>query len=307
MIHVETPLLENAQLNRQLGKQVLFKMECYQPVGSFKARGVGALCEQAQREGYTQLITSSGGNAGFAAAYAGRKLGIDVTVVVPEKTTEMAKSRMQAEGANVIVHGAAWDEANEHAMQLLSEQDGAFFVHPFDHEIIWQGHSTLVDELVTQMEGKPDAIVVAVGGGGLLVGVLEGMYHHGWSDVPVLAVETKGADSFAQSVAAGKLVTLPAITSIATTLGARTVTPRLMDWTKQHDIRPIVVSDADAVQASLQFADDMRVVTEPACGAALSLCYANARYLDEFDRVIMVVCGGAGITYDGLLSLSASL
>ena len=307
MIHVETPLLENAQLNRQTGKQLLFKMECYQPVGSFKARGVGALCEQAQREGYTQLITSSGGNAGYAAAYSGRKLGVDVTVVVPESTSEMAKSRMLAEGATVIVHGAVWDEANEYAMELLAERNEAFFVHPFDHETIWQGHSTLVDELVTQIDGKPDAIVVAVGGGGLLVGVLEGMHRHGWEDVPVLAVETKGADSFAQSVAARQLVTLPAITSIATTLGARTVTPRLMDWSKQHDIRPIVVSDADAVHASLQFADDMRVVTEPACGAALSLCYANAHYLDKFERVIMVVCGGAGITYDGLVKLSASL
>lgn len=303
MIHVETPLLENAQLNHRTGKHLHFKMECYQPVGSFKARGVGALCTQAKHEGYTQLITSSGGNAGFAAAYSGRKLGIGVTVVVPEKTTEMAKSRMQAEGANVIVRGAAWDEANEHAMQLLAEQDDWFFVHPFDHETIWWGHSSLVDELVTQVDEKPDAVVVAVGGGGLLSGVLEGMHRYGWTDVPVLAVETDGADSFAQSAAAGQLVTLPAITSVATTLGARTVTPRLMDWMQWHDIRPIVVSDTDAVEASLQFADDMRVVTEPACGAALSLCYTNAGYLDEFEHVIMVVCGGAGITYDGLLEL----
>jgi L-serine/L-threonine ammonia-lyase len=303
MIHVETPVLENAQLNQRTGKHLYFKMECYQPIGSFKARGVGALCTQAKHEGYTQFITSSGGNAGFAAAYSGRKLGVEVTVVVPEKTTDMAKARMQAEGANVIVHGAAWDEANDLAMQMRDKNDAAFFVHPFDHETIWWGHSTLVDELMTQMHGKPDAIVVAVGGGGLLSGVLEGMHRHGWDDVPVLAVETDGADSFAQSAAAGQLITLPAITSIATTLGARTVTPRLIDWTQWHDIRPIVVSDTDAVEASLQFADDMRVVTEPACGAALSLCYANAGYLDEFEHVIMVVCGGAGITYDGLVAL----
>jgi len=81
----------------------------------------------------------------------------------------------------------------------------------------------------------------------------------GWADVPILAVETSGADSFAAAVAAGRLVTLPAITSIATTLGARTVAGEALAWARRREIIPWVVSDGDAVGACLRFADDHRV------------------------------------------------
>jgi L-serine/L-threonine ammonia-lyase len=130
----------------------------------------------------------------------------------------------------------------------------------------------------------------------LLCGILEGLHRYGWAEVPVLAVETEGAKSFADSVAAGELVTLPQITSIATTLGAKTVTPKLMEWTTRHDIRPFVVSDKAAVDACLRFADDLRVVVEPACGASLSVLYAHAAVLEAFESVLLVVCGGAGVS-----------
>jgi L-serine/L-threonine ammonia-lyase len=90
---------------------------------------------------------------------------------------------------------------------------GHVHVHPFDHPDIWQGHSSIVAELNHQLHGaKPDAIILSVGGGGLLNGVVEGLQAVGWGDVPVVAVETEGADSFAAACKAGKLVTLPAIT-----------------------------------------------------------------------------------------------
>ena len=115
-----------------------------------------------------------------------------------------------------------------------------------------------------------------------------------------MAIETEGARSFPDSVAAGELVTLPQITSIATTLGAKTVTPKLMEWVPKHDIRPLVVSDKTAVDACLRFADDLRVVVEPACGASLSVLYEHTDALDNFDSVLMVVCGGAGVSMEQL-------
>jgi len=130
---------------------------------------------------------------------------------------------------------------------------------------------------------------------------------NGWSDVPVLAVETEGARSFADSVAAGKLVTLPQITSIATTLGAKTVTPKLMEWVQKHDIRPLVVADKTAVDACLRFADDLRVVVEPACGASLSVLYEHAEVMADFESVLMVVCGGAGVSMEQLLAWKQQL
>ena len=298
-LHLETPIHQNAAINKRLNRQVYFKMECYQPVGSFKIRGIGAICQHAIAEGKTRLISSSGGNAGYAAAYAGNQLNVPVTVVVPETTSETAKQRIQEQNAELIVHGQVWNEADTLARQLVEESNAAY-IHPFDNPICWQGHSSIVDEAVSQMN-KPDAVVVAVGGGGLMAGLLEGLHKHNWQDVPVLAVETEGAASFSASYHAKKLVKLDKITSIANTLGALQVTERLMHWIDKHPITPILVSDKDAVDACLHFADDFRVLVEPACGAALSLLYDNSRYLADYQSILMIVCGGAGAKIQELL------
>ena len=299
-LHQHTPLFENVEINARLGKRVYLKMDCFQPVGSFKIRGIGLLCQEAVQRGVTHLVSSSGGNAGLAAAYAGRRLGVDVTVVVPETTSATARRRIEAEGAEVIIHGAAWDEANQFALQLVEKLNGAY-IHPFDHPTIWRGHASMIDELADQGP-KPDVLVVSVGGGGLLCGLLEGLHRNGWADVPVLAVETEGADSLSTSLKAGRLETLSGINSIAATLGARQVTPQALAWSERHSISSVVVSDRDAVRACLQFADDLRVVVEPACGAALSLMYDNHHHLAGFRSVLMVVCGGAGVTIQQLLA-----
>jgi L-serine/L-threonine ammonia-lyase len=304
-LHIQTPLYSNPAINARLGREILLKMECYQPVGSFKMRGIGAVCEKAVADGATRLICSSGGNAGYAAAYAARQLKVPITVVVPESTGETARARIAAEDANLVVHGSLWDDADAHARDLLTDGQSAY-IHPFDDPVVWAGHATMVDEVVRQGP-KPEAVVVAVGGGGLMCGLLEGMQPHGWDDVPVLAVETDGAASFAASVEAGELVRLPKITSIATTLGAAQVTAQAMEWAARHPIAALRVTDRDAVDACLQFADELRVLVEPACGAALSLMYTHADMLEEFERVLMIVCGGAGVTLGQLRAWQASL
>ncbi|MEL7432547.1 MAG: pyridoxal-phosphate dependent enzyme [Chloroflexota bacterium] len=294
-LHIETPTLHHAALSARLGKKIYLKMECYQPVGSFKMRGIGAMCQHAVNEGKTRLVSSSGGNAGYAAAYAGNQLGVPVTVVVPDTTSETAQDRMREQNAEVIVHGNVWNDADEHARAIVAENDEAAYVHPFDHPAIWDGHATMMHE-ASQAMPKPDAVVVAVGGGGLLVGVLQGLHAVGWADVPVLAVETEGAASFYEAHQAGEKRRLSQITSIAKTLGALEVTPELLTWFTRHAITPVLVSDADAVDACLRFADDARVLVEPACGAALSLMYRHTQALADYDSVLMIVCGGAGVT-----------
>ena len=94
---------------------------------------------------------------------------------------------------------------------------------------------------------------------------------------------------------AGELVTLPAITSIASSLGARRVAQQAFDWTRRHDIRSVIVSDAQAVDACLRFADDLRTLVEPACGAALAVAYQHPQLLAEFKKPLIVVCGGIGV------------
>ena len=304
-LHLETPVHQNAAINARLNKNIYFKMDCYQPVGSFKIRGIGALCQQAVADGKTRLISSSGGNAGYAAAYSGNQLGVPVTVVVPETTSATAIQRMKEQNADVIVHGKVWNEADAHARELVVESKGAY-IHPFDNPAIWNGHASMIDETVNQME-KPDAVVLAVGGGGLMAGVLEGLHQNNWQDVPVIAVETEGAASFAASYQAHESVGISEITSIAKTLGALQVTPILVDWLDKHPIESVIVTDKEAVNACLSFADDFRVVVEPACGAALSLIYDNTRYLENYSSVLMIVCGGAGVTIQQLLTWQETL
>lgn len=295
-LHIHTPLLESRTLSVVLGVPVVLKMEALQPTGSFKIRGIGEACRMSAREGAGRFVSSSGGNAGLAVAYAGRELGVPVTVFVPKSTSLWMRQLIEREGAQVIEFGTAWDDAHARAIEV-AERERAAYIHPFDDPRIWSGHATLVEE-VAVAGFKPGAVVLSVGGGGLLCGVLEGLHRVGWTDIPVIAVETKGADSFAQSVTRGHLVTLERIDSIATTLGARTVTARALDWTRSHPVRPLVVSDRAALDACFRFITDHRILVEPACGAALSAVYRETPVLKGVKNVLVVVCGGAGVSLD---------
>jgi L-serine/L-threonine ammonia-lyase len=296
-LHIETPLFASRRLTVHAGLTVWLKLEAMQPPGSFKIRGIGLACQEYLRRGARRFVSSSGGNAGIAVAYAGRHLSVPVVVVVPETTTARAKALIQQEDAEVVVHGSSWQEANALAQSMLKQSDA--FLHPFDDPLLWQGHAPMVDEVV-RTGVKPDVVVLSVGGGGLLCGVSEGLHRNGWTDVPVLAVETEGAASFAQSVAAGHRVELPAITSIATSLGAMKICEQAFSWSTKHPIRNIVVSDRAAVSACERFLDDHRVLVEPACGASLAVVYEGAPALEQATTVLVIVCGGVTATVENL-------
>ena len=161
-------------LSDQAGTSIWLKLETEQPTGSFKIRGIGLACAEKSQRGARRFICSSGGNAGIAAAYAGRQLAVPVIVVVPETTTARAITLIRREGAEVIVQGASWQEANDYALEMVTERDA--YLHPFDDPLVWQGHASIVDEVV-QSPLKPDAIVLSVGGGGLLSGVVAFIIH----------------------------------------------------------------------------------------------------------------------------------
>lgn len=293
-LHIPTPLIESRPLSLSAGRPVWLKLEALQPCGSFKLRGVGHACETHHTRGARHFVSSSGGNAGLAVAYAGRKLGVPVTVVVPETTTERAKELLRLEDASVMVHGSSWQEANEHAQTLLGTGDA--FIHPFDDPLLWTGHASMIDE-VAQAACKLDAVVLSVGGGGLLRGVVEGLQRNGWQDVPVLAVETAGAASLHAAMAAGHTVELPGITSVATSLGAKRVAEQALACTRQHPVVSHLVSDREALDACERLLRDHRLLVEPACGAALALL-EHPEAVAAFGNVLVIVCGGATATLE---------
>ena len=354
-LHVQTPLVHSNELTAALGTgaPVFLKLENVQPSGSFKLRGIGAACVAAVSAGASLLVSSSGGNAGLAVAYSARAVGVDCVVVrsalwlalhrcctltrtlvpqvVPRSTPEAVRARLAQYGASVVVHGEHWAQAHEHAQLLVDQAGGsaAALVHPFEGEATWGGHATLVAEIRDQLPGvaaaagyrhilhTPGCIALSVGGGGLLMGVLRGCTAVGWTaaDTVVLAVETRGADCLSQAVAARSPVTLPGITSIASSLGAPTASAAALQACLEPGSRVAcaTVEDAAAVDACLRLLKDHRMLVEPACGAALAPVYRSSgggaaampSALEKAKSVVVVVCGGANVQHDALLKWQA--
>lgn len=253
----------------------------------------------------------------MAAAYSARQLGIPATIVVPSVTPNPTVERLKDEGATVIIHGKALNESIEYGQQLVANNPGWIFISPFDDPLIWEGHTSLVKELEEDMMEKPGAVVLSVGGGGLLNGVVEGLRRAGWDDVPIVAMETIGAHSLNAAVKAGELVTLPEITSVATTLGLTRVSARTLKLVNEHTVFSEVVSDQEAVKAVERFVDDEKVLVEPACGAALAAVYSGVikklqgegklAAAEHLGPVVVVVCGGNNISMEQLRRLKKQL
>lgn len=284
----------------------------------------------------THFFCSSGGNAGLGCVSAAVTFGCPATIVVPDSTSAFMISKLENVGATKVIQiGASWFEADEYLRKELlpkAREDGqnAVYVPPFDAPSIWAGNSTMIDEIVRQLPKVdlhypsrvdatarntsednlefPDAIICSVGGGGLLNGIMQGLDRYerpaSKNKTKVLAIETVGADALFQSVQKGELVTLPAITSIATTLGARTVSEQAFKHAMDKErITCAVLTDKEAVEACKRFADDERFLVEPACAVSLAVLYTGKLRvlypnLQPESRVVVVVCGGSGLSLE---------
>lgn len=311
-----TPLIYSPTLSKSANCQIYLKLENLQPSGSFKSRGIGnfllshlaSLSNPVDKE-KVHFYSSSGGNAGLACVYAAVTLGSPATIVVPMSTSTYMMEKIKEAGATEVVQeGTSWYEADLYLRDVIipeAEKRGKkpVYVPPFDAREIWEGHSTMIPELLEDLSRAPDVVVCSVGGGGLFSGVMLGMTQAGKSceKMKIIAVETEGADSLNLSLREGKLSTLPAITSIATTLGARTVAKQAYEYAKRDCIKSVVLKDRDAMEGCVRFADDERIMVEASCGVSLALCYEGRirqvmPELTEASKVVVIVCGGKNIT-----------
>ncbi|KAL9597788.1 MAG: hypothetical protein Q9219_004915 [cf. Caloplaca sp. 3 TL-2023] len=297
---------------------VLHTLENLQPSGSFKSRGIGALLVHSflnhPKPHLVHFYCSSGGNAGLACVTAARTLNRPATIVVPLIIKPLMIAKLKNAGAyEVIQVGKNWKEADMYLREnLLKKDEGGVYVPPFDHPEIWKGHSTLVEEVAHQFQNRgeeaPDAMICSVGGGGLLCGVLLGLENTHWAKTcKVLALETEGAESLNKALAKGQLVTLPSITTIATSLGATRVAQNALDLAQKHNVQSVVLSDAEAAMGCWRLADDERIIVEAACGINVAVCYDGRLKelmpeLTPENKVVIVVCGGSNITLETLMA-----
>jgi len=293
MLHIRTPLILHPTLSTA-SRRIWLKLENLQPCGSFKLRGMGLLCSQAAAQGKRKVVCPSGGNAGLATAVAAVSLGLQACIVVPHTTPEATRARIRRTGAEVIVHGKVWDEANQRARELASAADTEY-VPAFDHPVLWEGHSTMVDEILDACP-QVDTVVTSVGGGGLLAGILTGLLRHDRRDCRIITCETTGAASFAAAVKAGHPVRLSRIDTVATSLGAAQVAAWPVEHIGEFDHECLVLSDDDAIMGVVRYAGDLRQLVEPACGVSLAVAYLDHPALAGANDVVVIVCGGVSIS-----------
>ncbi|ROL84339.1 pyridoxal-phosphate dependent enzyme [Pseudomonas chlororaphis] len=304
MLHIRTPLILHPGLSTAT-RRIWLKLENLQPSGSFKMRGLGLLCTQAAQQGKRRVVCPSGGNAGLATAMAAASLGLQACIVVPQTTAQTTRERIARTGAEVLVHGQVWDEANERALQLSSAADSEY-VPAFDHPVLWQGHSSMVDEILEDCP-QVDTIVASVGGGGLLAGILTGLLRHQRQDCRIIACETTGSTSFAAGLAAGHPVKLAKIDTVASSLGAAQVAAWPLQQIQAFTHQSLVLSDAEAILGVVRYADDLRQLVEPACGVSLAVAYLDHPAIAAARDVVIVVCGGVSISARQVADWGASL
>ena len=292
-----TPLVRSEEFSRKLRANVYFKLEVLQPTHSFKVRGAfSALTRLSPDQRKLGVVTASGGNHGLAVAYAAAHLDIPACIFLPESATEAKLAAIRRLGPEVIIHGAAWDDANILAMKIARES-GRTYVHPFDNASVMAGQGTLVAETLQHL--NPDTIVASIGGGGLISGILSAVQHFSPA-TRVYGVETEGADSMYQSRKAGKIVELPAITSIAETLGARKTEKFQFETVTRYAADLVTVSDASAIHALLEILDLEKLLTEPAASCSVAALLEGKIPCKPADNVVVVLCG-ANIGMDKVL------
>jgi len=299
-VAIESPLDPAPNLSARLGNRVLLKREDLQPVFSFKLRGaynrmVGLSPEELARG----VIAASAGNHAQGVALAAQRLGCRAVIVMPVTTPEMKVRSVAARGAEVVLHGDNYDAACAEARRLEAER-GLTFIHPFDDPDVIAGQGTIALEILRQCSEPPDAIYVAVGGGGLIAGIAAYVKSL-WPQVEVIGVEPLDADAMARSLAAGQRVRLDTVGLFADGVAVREVGELTFDLARRYVDRMITV-DTDAVCAAIKDVfEDTRSILEPAGALAVAGMKSDVQARQLRGRTLVAVACGANMNFGRLL------
>ncbi|MFN3385204.1 MAG: threonine/serine dehydratase [Candidatus Thermochlorobacter sp.] len=284
-----TPVIPSRYFTAKLHTNLYLKLETLQPTNSFKVRGAtNAILSLSEAQRKRGVVSASAGNHGMAVALAAMKLGIPAIIYLPEKTPKVKLERIARLGAKIVLHGDSWDEANELAMQV-AQNEGRAYIPAFDHLQVMAGQGTMVLELIKQLP-RVDAIVVSIGGGGLISGIISAVKHFSPA-TRVYGVETEGANRLYLSRAANKIIELPAITSVAESLGAKKTGIMQFEIITKHVNDLVVVSDDEAIQALLELLQEEKLLVEPAASCCIAALTTGKIPVANNETVVAIMCG----------------
>ena len=283
-----TALEYSGTLSNYLGTKVWVKLELFQKTGSFKVRGAfNKLLSLSPQERKRGVVAISGGNHAQAVAYASSVLNTDAIVLMPASTPQNYLDATKNYGATIDLQPSI---ADAFAKIKSYETEGRVFIHPFDDPLVMAGQGTVGLEIIEDLPEATD-IIISIGGGGFGGGVSTAVKAMK-PEVRIRGVETVGADAMSQALEAGHPVELAAITSIAKTLGAPSVSERTLALAKKNLEEVIIVSDEEAVQSLKFILERLKILTEPAASCTLAAAY---RLKDQFDKktnLVLIFCGG---------------
>ena len=287
--YVKRTALEHSEtLSKYLGTNVFVKYELFQKTGSFKVRGAfNKMLSLSAEERKRGVVAISGGNHAQAVAYASNVLDVDAIVLMPRSTPQNYIEATRNYGATVDLQPTIQD-----AFKKVEEYQsgGRIFIHPFDDPLVMAGQGTLGLEITEDLPGATD-IIISIGGGGFQGGVSTAVKSIK-PGVRIFGVETVGADAMSQALKAGHPVELAAITSIAKTLGAPSVSPQTLALAQEHLEEVVVVTDDEAVQALQFILERLKVLTEPAASCTLAAALQLKDQFTKDSNLVLIFCGG---------------
>jgi threonine dehydratase len=282
-----TPILETES---PVGSAPLsLKLECLQATGSFKARGAfhNLLTRPTPAAG---CATASGGNHGAAVAFAARKLGIRARVFVPEIASPAKIAKIKAYGAEAVIGGASYAEAQQRCDAYVAET-GALLIHPYDAVETIAGQGTVALEWEEDLERlglkRLDTVLVAVGGGGFISGVAAWFQGR----VKVVGVEPEGSRALYAALEANEPVDVSVKSLAADSLGAKRVGDLNFDIAQKFVSQVVLVEDNAIAEAQRQLWADLSVIAEPGGAAAFAAIASGAYQPERNERVGVLVCG----------------
>src|ERR1700749_1318753 len=284
-----SPCQLSAALSEVTGQQVYLKLDNLQRTGAFKERGalnrILLLSDDEKRRG---VIAASAGNHAQAVAYHATQRGVLARIVMPLMTPLVKVSATRGFGADVILHGANYDEACEEATRLQQEKQ-LTFIHPFDDDEVIAGQGTIGLEVLEQLPDV-EAIVVPIGGGGLIGGVACAV-KEARPDVRIVGVQTERLASMLRAVEAGAPVTLPAQATIADGIAVRRAGERTLPLVQGYVDEIVTVDEEEISSAILVLLEKEKTWAEGAGAAALAALLQGKTHLRD-EKTVALVCGG---------------